>query len=569
MSRLVAAALLLAAAGCHPAPPPATPRPPGAPWLVTIVVDQLAAWIADERLGALPATGGFARLRREGLYAHQLRFAHACTDTAPGHSALYTGTVPRASGIVANEILPPSGGKSVSVLADPAVRFVVAGRTDAIDRAASSLAALDTETVADALVAARPDARVMSFSLKDRGALFAGGRRPTLAMWLDPDLDAFVTSTAFATALPAWVVPLASAAAVDRARVAPWKPLETGWLAAHVTTPDPQPGEGDYDGMGVAFPHQAHTAKGERATPAGDELVLALAGAAAAAARAEGDGRPLLLALSLSSHDYIAHVFGPESWEAWDELLRVDAGLAALFATLDRLVGPDGYAVMLTGDHGSDPLPERAASGAAPWCRGGAPDPWQRPCGEGRRLEAPEVVAALEQAAVTTLGSAPGGGPWIAGISEPFVVFGQHGRALTPGRRGRLVAAARAVARERFAVADLVDVRTLRGSCPAGDGVAALVCRCTRPQGPGDLYVVPRMGTFFDPGLAKGSGTSHGSPYLYDRAVPLLIRAPGRVPAGATRDEPVAFDAFARTAAALLDAPPPAGARDAENLVRR
>jgi arylsulfatase A-like enzyme len=80
--------------------------------------------------------------------------------------------------------------------------------------------------------------------------------------------------------------------------------------------------------------------------------------------------------------------------------------------------------------------------------------------------------------------------------------------------------------------------------------------------------VVPRPGTFFDVGYAPGHGTSHGSPYLYDRAVPLLVRAPGRVPAGATRDSPVAAAAFARTAAALLGVPPPKAARAAADLTQ-
>ena len=69
--------------------------------------------------------------------------------------------------------------------------------------------------------------------------------------------------------------------------------------------------------------------------------------------------------------------------------------------------------------------------------------------------------------------------------------------------------------------------------------------------------------------LAPGAGTSHGSPYLYDRAVPLLVRAPGRVKAGVVRTRPVAFMAFARTAAALLDIPPPAAAAPGEDLTRR
>ena len=69
--------------------------------LVVIVVDQLAAWMAEERWPTLPPDGGFARLRREGLYARELRFGSAATDTAPGHSALFTGAVPHESGILA------------------------------------------------------------------------------------------------------------------------------------------------------------------------------------------------------------------------------------------------------------------------------------------------------------------------------------------------------------------------------------------------------------------------------------------------------------------------------------
>ena len=89
------------------------PRAP--PWLVTIVVDQLAAWMADERWPALPSDGGFARLQREGLNVRELRFAHSVTETAPGHAALYTGAVPRATGIVSNDVLGPDGKKASSL----------------------------------------------------------------------------------------------------------------------------------------------------------------------------------------------------------------------------------------------------------------------------------------------------------------------------------------------------------------------------------------------------------------------------------------------------------------------
>src|SRR5262249_55722272 len=159
---------------------------------------------------ALPSDGGFARLLREGLYVRELHFAHAVTDTAPGHAALYTGAVPRVTGIVANDVLGPDG-KKASILMDAKTRLVPAGGPRALDRPRSWRAARRFDTLADALMAAPPDAEVYSFSLKDRGALFAAGRRPTLALWLDTEGGTLATSTAFGWAVPDWAAPLADA----------------------------------------------------------------------------------------------------------------------------------------------------------------------------------------------------------------------------------------------------------------------------------------------------------------------------------------------------------------------
>ncbi|MES1207761.1 MAG: alkaline phosphatase family protein, partial [Pseudomonadota bacterium] len=447
-----------------------------------------------------------------------------------------------------------------------------------LERTGSSLAALTGDTVADALVAARPSARVFSFSLKDRGALFGGGRRPELTLWLDTECGTFVTSTAFTAVVPAWVAPFGDAAALTRGRGQAWQPLDAAWLAVHAETPDDQVGEGDYLGLGVAFPHRATSVKAQRATPLGDQWLFGLAGAAAARAAAGPRDAPVLLALSLSSNDYIAHVFGPNSWEVWDELLRLDRGLAELLVSLDGLVGPNGYAVMLTGDHGSNPLPEIARAGQGRWCHTtsgavgvAATDVWQRPCGQGRRLAPREIADALEgEARALFGGTVEGGGDakWIAGVSEPFVYFSPRGRALSPADRAALLGRAEALLRQRYDVARVVDVRDAPAACPpeADDSLAALICRSIRRDQRGDFYVVPAPGTFFDAELTDGGGTSHGSPYLYDRAVPLLVRAPGRIPAGAIESAPVSFSAFARTAAVLLGVPPPAAAAAGRDL---
>jgi arylsulfatase A-like enzyme len=291
---------------------------------------------------------------------------------------------------------------------------------------------------------------------------------------------------------------------------------------------------------------------------------LATATATATATAPTADDRaPLLLALSLSSNDYIGHAFGPDSWEAWDQLRRLDRRLAELLETLDGRFGTGGYALMLTGDHGMNGLPEHPHRPCGP------DDHWQRGCAPGRRLSPSDMSIALE----TALRQVLPGGPhahWIAGIAEPSVFLTERARGLTPTNRARLVETASAVLRDRFGIDDVVDIRSSVGPCPPDDDEsrAALVCRSLRADGPADLYLVVPPGTFFDPAFATGQGVNHGSPYLYDRAVPLLVRAPGRVPAGVVRDRPLLFTAFARTAAALLDVDPPGAARGGEDLTR-
>jgi hypothetical protein len=552
-----------ACARARPRPDVVSARPPV---LVVIVVDQLGAWVADERWPALPADGGFARLRREGLTVRDMRYAHATTETGPGHAALFTGAVPRASGIFANEVIPSPGAEPVSILTDPSTQLVpLPGRAAQPGTKGSSLRPLRVETLADALISARPEALVLSASLKDRAALFGGGRRPTLAVWFDPEPERFVTSTAFPSPPPA----LAGAAAFSHdaivdTRAGPWTPLDGAWVAAHAETPDAQAGEGNYQGLGTTFPHPIRSGKALRASPAGDRALLGVALAfvdAAAQAR-----KPTLLALSLSSNDYVSHVFGPHSHEAWDELFRLDRTLGELLNALDRAFGPDGYALMLTGDHGSAPLPELSWTRRDPWCHQGGrardDDRWQRVCGFRHMLSPKELAASLEAG----LGRKLGPGPWVAGVAAPWVFLTEQGKALPPLRRARLVAIANRTLRASAGLERVVDAHAEPAQCPpiADESIPALICRATVPDAPADLFLLPRRGDFFDPNMAEKHGASHGSPYLYDRAVPLVVRAPGRVTPGKVVDGPLPYSAFTHTqrprCSAFARPPPPSPA---------
>jgi Type I phosphodiesterase / nucleotide pyrophosphatase len=570
--RAVVCSLLLAA--CTAAAPRSAPRPsasavpppvdaPSArsPVVVLVVVDQLGSWVFERRRDTFSPAGGFRQLLDQGTYAPQLRYEHATTSTAPGHAALFTGLPPRESGVFANERLDEND-KAGSVFGDPTTHPVA---HEALPGHGSSPAALRAPTIADALRAAHPDAPIIALSLKDRASIPGGGRQPTLSVWFDPERERFVSSSTFADALPSWLLELD--ADLKRELGGTWNPADEGWLERHAPTPDEQRGEGDF-GPTVRFPYDlgkaSHRGKAFRGYPAADRAVLSLARAALKSL--PNDARhdaPVLLVLSLSAFDYVGHVHGPDSWESWEVLRELDRELGVFFDELEGRFG-ERLSIVLSADHGTAPLPETAGDlRARPWC-GSSPAPFELPCDRGERL----LRAELEQRAEKAARSALGPGEWVRGVVEPFVYFTRRAQELAPARRDALEQACITALQEHPGVARVFSTRRFAADCPpVGDeSLEALVCRSVTPDA-GQLYVVSRPGSFFDPNLVPGRGINHGSPHLYDRTVPVLVRSglgrgAGRVVPDVLRPADVTA-----TAAALLRVSPPRGAAGGRVLI--
>jgi predicted AlkP superfamily pyrophosphatase or phosphodiesterase len=63
------------------------------------------------------------------------------------------------------------------------------------------------------------------------------------------------------------------------------------------------------------------------------------------------------LAISFSSTDYVGHNYGVNSKEIQDTYLRLDADLERLLTALDKKVGKGEYTVFLSADHGAVEVP--------------------------------------------------------------------------------------------------------------------------------------------------------------------------------------------------------------------
>ena len=504
-----------------------------APVVIAIVVDQFAAWVASERLPTLPADGGFARLQREGTYVRALRYAHAATETAPGHAALFTGAPPSRTGILSNEALYKE--HVVSTMQDADTRFVLASGES--PRAGASPSVLKAAAVADAV-----DGVVLGFSLKDRGAILPSGHKPTIAIWLDVDTGELTTSSYYASKLPKWAKSVS--ADIKRRVGEPWVVRDSAWLAKHVLVPDDAPGE---EPGHTTFPHdfanEFPLGTAARLHPASDGVLVDLALAGIDAERK--GGKPLLVTVSFSTNDLVGHAFGPDSWEQWDELRRLDEQLARFFSELDKRFGPEGYAVLLSADHGVSPIPE--AQKLRPECNAKA-DRWERSCEHGARVSRPELASIVTATANKVLGD----GAWTYGFVGAFVALTPEGRA----RRAEVVPALVKALEAHPEVAHAIDVATLPETCAEQGDLTALVCNAYPRGSSGDIMVVLKAGA----GFGDGNGAAHGMPYTYDLTVPFLVRAPGQVKAGQVIDDELPFATFTHTLAHLLGVAAPATA---------
>lgn len=542
ISTLLAASLAITLAlSCGSSPPPERPmlyahdepsdRASSTRLVVVVVLDQLASWVLDRYVRELDESGALRTGIARGAFHRRVVYPYANTYTAPGHAAIATGTPPSVNGVVGNEVWSAERGKTVRVCDDG--EHAVLGRENAF----ASPAVLAADTVADSLRRASLETgRVVSLSMKDRSAILLGGREPQLALWYDKELPGFTTSRYYDDALPSWVVEWQRAHPISAA-LGPWQPLDPERYA-RLLGPDDSPGEGSWLGLGRAFPHDASRASDPHeaflATPASAEHLLALAREAVVRMDLGADDAPDLLAVSISTTDYVGHVFGPESWEYLDNLIRVDRALAAFFEELSRERGP--ISVLITSDHGVAPLPERSAAAGAP----------------SGRIYDDEIAPLVD----TAIDRALGPGDWVAAYVQPFVYFTAD--ANEPSRRPRAVLAAIAALAALPSVATAVDARAAPSLVNDADPIRRAIALGIHPDRPGDVFVAPARNFVVDERLPEGAGTSHGTPWEYDREVPVIFWGPGVRRLETT--EPQRQERVASTIAALLRAPPPESA---------
>ena len=506
--RLPLLAVVLAT-GCvqRQAPPPETPRATDRPALVVmLVVDQLGQELLDRHDEVF--SGGFRRLIDDGRWYVNAAHDFAGTNTAPGHATLSTGTYPSRHGVVSNEWHERVDGVwlEVSNVGDSTVQII-----DQPELPGVSPRHLLRTGLADWMVAADPRTLVASVSAKDRGAVHPAAHVRGQVYWFESEIGAFVTSTYYRDRHPQWIDRFNGEVMIAHRSDTLWTSLVPPGEAWR-SDPDTAAYEGDE--ASPYFPHR-FGAPGERTvfwewferTPMLDAATLELARIIVEEAGLGMDPVPDFLNVSLSQADRVGHDFGPLSREQLDNLLRLDRELGDFFAFLDVTLGEGRWMAALSADHGVLVTGHDLTVG----------DRWS-----GRRWTA-EEEAAFDSIRAEAARSASG-----------------------PGSPARL---AESLERLDF-VADAYTHKELVRGEPA-DSFAALERHSLYPGRPRDEFSPWGVEVRFDPWfLDRELGGGHGSPYWYDRHVPMIFLGSG-IPAGRDPERASTVD-FAPTLARLL-----------------
>lgn len=337
----------------QPAPVPSRPK-----LVVGIVVDQMR-WDFLYRYAERYGTGGFRRMLGEGFTCENTNIPYAQTVTAAGHTCAYTGSVPAIHGIMGNEWYDKAQGRDVYCTEDKSVK-IIGGSEKAEPQSPRNLWAT---TICDELrLATNFRGKAIGVAIKDRGGILPAGHAANAAYWYDSRSGNWVTSTYYMETLPGWVDKFNNRKIADSFYKLNWNTLYP--ISSYVQSDkDDVASEGKYGHESKpVFPHELASQVGKNyglisATPYGNTMTLDFAKKAIESEAMGVDNITDILAVSLSSPDYVGHQFGPNSIEIEDTYLRLDRDLAAFFAYLDIKVGKGQYTVFLTADHGVAHVP--------------------------------------------------------------------------------------------------------------------------------------------------------------------------------------------------------------------
>lgn len=468
--------------------------------LVTLVVDQYSADLFSEYRSAY--TQGLARLN-EGVVFPRGHQSHASTETCPGHSTILTGARPARTGIVANDWQDVRLRRTENGHDTFGVYCVEKPGDVGSDARRKTISpdSLLVPTLGDRMKVRDANSRVVSVAGKDRSAVMLGGHKADLTLWWT---DAgFVTYSGKESDIPQEITAKVNAELRNSYahRTTPKFPPACAAKSRKVEFPS---------GVSVGTPQATNeNSRRWRATPAMDAFTVDAALAAVKDRKLGQRDAIDLLAVSLSANDYVGHYFGTEGAEMCVQQFALDETIGRLFAGLDK--AGISYVVALTADHGGLDIPERNQPRGLP---------------AAERIHEDLLPVNMGVALAKELG-----------LKDTALLGGNeftNDVYLNPSVPTEKRAATLRAAIQKYRAHPQVEIVFTRNELIAAEPPSPPVDEWTllerakasfNPLRSGDLIVLtkPYVTIYSKPTSENDYVASHGSPWGYDRRVPILF----------------------------------------------
>ncbi len=426
---------------------------------VVFVVDQLRADMTTRQgdlfmpAGTKQSPGGYNFLLKNGMHAPYSSHELLQNMTGPGHAAVSTGSFPNRNGIVVNTWFDHDTAEGIYCVADPKAKIVGSSGVIASEPGMSPKNLYAT-TLGDELKLGYPKSKVFSVALKDRAAILMAGRRADGVFWFNETKCEWVSSDFYLgkAPLPSYVKDfpkkcedkaVRNADSVSWASDAAKKIIEVNKL-----------GQGD---------------------------------------------SPDLLMISISTHDYVGHRYGPSAPQMQDSVKNEDKAISDLLKLIAKKVpgGLDSVVFALTADHGAPVHPDQNSD--------------RHTIGA---ISDDQFEKDIESSLVEEFGSQKE--KYLAG-TEGLQIF------LRKSDPKHIEFLKKKFQKVEWVdhVVDVKDVLSGKTNLPEQLGRQAKVTLGARS---GDLVVIPKPYRFT---TSKSYQVEHISGYAYDRLVPLVIFGPG------------------------------------------
>jgi len=497
--------------------------------VVVIAVDQLRR---DRLHDDFP--GGLGRLIRHGKVFAAARTNHANTSTCPGHAVMLTGVNPAKAGIPGNRYIDRQSWESRYCVDDDDTANRVFGAES--NRSPKNLL---VTALGDWLKAANKNSRVFAVGGKDRSAIILGGHDADGVYWFDSSQGLFTSSRYYLDQLPGYIRDFNGS-----------EPLQDGFLSRLPEYWEHAPGnlrEDDFSGESDEFGRTSghpirrgalqEIADQVYHSPFVDTASLDLARLVVECESLGQRGSIDLLAVALSASDSIGHLYGPFSAESDDALKNVDLMLGKFLAFLDEAVGKGNYVVALSSDHGVAEIPEWSIEN----------DRLQCPVASGRASQ--YILGAKMYWYLYRNFTFPFGNPASLVKNSAYSISVNSSYARERGiEPNDVIVGIKVLLEDQLYVKRAWTLKDVMGD----DSEVARLYRNSYVEGKGgDLFLQLEPSCFL-----TRKGASHGTPYDFDRDIPLIFYGKA-IPPGVSGEMAHSVD-IATTLADFLGIPAPA-----------